>query len=62
MRLEALHTYGPVTPELVESLQARSDAADAELMEAIRVHQLHFPPLDLARLRKQAEDLRVAHC
>jgi len=47
-------------PEMVESLQARSDALNAELMEAIRVFQQHFPPVDYARLRKQAEDRQVA--
>ena len=50
----------PVAPEMVESLQARSDALNAELMEAIRVFQQHFPPVDYARLRKQAEDRQVA--
>ena len=59
--LPAPHTYGPVIhPYLVESLQARSDRLNAELMEAIRVYQQHFPPVDYARLRKQAEDNMVA--
>jgi hypothetical protein len=33
----------------IRSLQARSHALDAELRRAIRVHQLHFPPMDHAR-------------
>ena len=52
----------PIHPMMVESLQARSDALNAELMEAIRVFQQHFPPVDYARLRKQAEDRQVAEC
>jgi hypothetical protein len=33
----------------IRSLQARSRALDAEVRRAIRVHQLHFPPMDHAR-------------